>query len=332
MEDWQKYIFDPKNPKGFKAYNLLKKIIKEGNTLLLTDMYYFNELYKNEIWTKDVIDELWDKPDDFEELSSNKKVKVYIENFSESSYLELLEKKVNKLDKLKQNRLFSKLSVDLKEHWKEYDDFPDAYLHHYSLEPLSSLFISKIKEFDESQHFLLNQKCFQNNNNCFIFLDGNDNVALDDFLSNLVLKKLSVFFTDELMFEILDLNKKKFKNLHPIILQDIEDIHQLLDFLVRDLEQDNQPNNSHQPDVYLDEVDIDNYFFLEDIKIKNLKDKREIYLMGENGDGKTILLQAITLALRGNQNIGDVIDIVKQDKTPKTSLVAKTSDKKTYKY
>ena len=82
MEDWQKYIFDPKNPKGFKAYNLLKKIIKDGNTLLLTDMYYFNELYKNEIWTKDVVDELWDKPDNFDELSANEKVEIKTKEFT----------------------------------------------------------------------------------------------------------------------------------------------------------------------------------------------------------------------------------------------------------
>lgn len=40
-------------------------------------------------------------------------------------------------------------------------------------------------------------------------------------------------------------------------------------------------------------VSIKDYFSIKDIEIENLKDKKEIYFLGENGDGKTILLQAI---------------------------------------
>ena len=54
--------------------------------------------------------------------------------------------------------------------------------------------------------------------------------------------------------------------------------------------------------------------------------------MGENGDGKTILLQALALALRGNKNIGGVTDIVKQNPHEKMSLVAMTNDGKKYAY
>ncbi|KIM09585.1 MAG: hypothetical protein KU38_08500, partial [Sulfurovum sp. FS08-3] len=50
---------------------------------------------------------------------------------------------------------------------------------------------------------------------------------------------------------------------------------------------------------YLDAIKIKNYFSLIDVEIENLGDKREIYFVGENGDGKTILLQAIVLALKG---------------------------------
>lgn len=54
--------------------------------------------------------------------------------------------------------------------------------------------------------------------------------------------------------------------------------------------------------------------------------------MGENGDGKTILLQAIALALRGNQNVGTVSDIVKQNPYQKLFLKATTSDGEEYSY
>ena len=50
--------------------------------------------------------------------------------------------------------------------------------------------------------------------------------------------------------------------------------------------------------IYVESIKIKNYFSIKNIEIKNLKDKKEIYFVGENGDGKTILLQAILLALK----------------------------------
>ncbi len=50
--------------------------------------------------------------------------------------------------------------------------------------------------------------------------------------------------------------------------------------------------------LYLDSIKIQNYFSIKELEITNLKNKKEIYFIGENGDGKTILLQAILLALK----------------------------------
>ena len=324
MEDWQKYIFDPKNPKGFKARKLLEKILKDNNTFLVMDMYYFNELFKNEIWTQDVINELWDKPDDFNELSSNEKMIVFKKNYSHKTYIELLNKKLDTFLNKKWVKLFSKITPQI-EKTRYFEE------NRFKIAGRKTLNINFIDNFNDTILEIEKDSLTRlNNYNCFFLIKERYENHLSNFYNSLKLEKLSVFFINE--NENIKKEISTWEDLHPIILKEEEDIHQLLDFLVRDIEQENQANNSHQPDIYLDEIDIDNYFFLEDIKLNNLKDKREIYLMGENGDGKTILLQAITLALRGNQNIGDVIDIVKQDKTPKTSLVAKTSDKKTYKY
>ncbi len=49
---------------------------------------------------------------------------------------------------------------------------------------------------------------------------------------------------------------------------------------------------------YIDKINISKYFCIEDFNVSNLKDKKEIYFLGENGDGKTIALQAIVLALK----------------------------------
>lgn len=50
---------------------------------------------------------------------------------------------------------------------------------------------------------------------------------------------------------------------------------------------------------FISEIEIKNYFGIENFLISELSDKKEIYFLGENGDGKTLVLQAILLALRG---------------------------------
>lgn len=64
---------------------------------------------------------------------------------------------------------------------------------------------------------------------------------------------------------------------------------------------------------YLREMELANFFCIEKIKLDNLQDKKEIYIVGENGDGKTILLQGILLALKGDREIGEIINFIKQN-------------------
>ena len=71
---------------------------------------------------------------------------------------------------------------------------------------------------------------------------------------------------------------------------------------------------------YIDTIKINNYFSIKDIKITNLKDKKEIYFVGENGDGKTILLQAILLALKKKYS-GYVIEHIENITDNMTLLV-----------
>jgi len=53
----------------------------------------------------------------------------------------------------------------------------------------------------------------------------------------------------------------------------------------------------------LKRVSIKNCFSIRDITI-NLKNRKEIYIVGENGDGKTLLLQAIAVGIKGTQEDG----------------------------
>jgi len=62
--------------------------------------------------------------------------------------------------------------------------------------------------------------------------------------------------------------------------------------------------------AYLDAIKIKNYFSIKNIEIIDLKEKKEIYFIGENGDGKTILLQAILLALKKEYS-GNIIEHIR---------------------
>ena len=71
--------------------------------------------------------------------------------------------------------------------------------------------------------------------------------------------------------------------------------------------------NYSQDNIYLEAIKIKNYFSIKDIEITNLKDKKEIYFVGGNGDGKTILLQAIVLALKKEYS-GQIIEYIRNEK------------------
>lgn len=70
----------------------------------------------------------------------------------------------------------------------------------------------------------------------------------------------------------------------------------------------------------IDNINIKRFFSIDEIKLNNLKDKREIYIVGENGDGKSLFLQALTIALVGVQD-GDVFNFVKSQQDYDLSIV-----------
>ena len=70
---------------------------------------------------------------------------------------------------------------------------------------------------------------------------------------------------------------------------------------------------------FINEVIIKNFLCIDDIAIK-LNESKEVYFLGENGDGKTLILYAIYLAFAGNrikslpsQYAGIAIDMLRED-------------------
>ncbi len=70
---------------------------------------------------------------------------------------------------------------------------------------------------------------------------------------------------------------------------------------------------------YIADFQAKNFFTIEEVKMKELANKKEVYLMGENGDGKTLVLMAILLAFRGSfiemdtdwEETGGIMDLYK---------------------
>ncbi len=96
--------------------------------------------------------------------------------------------------------------------------------------------------------------------------------------------------------------KTKISNLS--CLKKIEDVDILLNVLEEDLKKEKHKQFQQDKIEYLDIVDIKNFFSIKDITLDNLKNKKEIYIVGENGDGKTLLLQAIAIGLKGTKEDG----------------------------
>lgn len=93
----------------------------------------------------------------------------------------------------------------------------------------------------------------------------------------------------------------------------MNDIKLLLTILEYDLKRKNN-SSSERDEIYkLDKIEIKNFFSIKNIKLEHLKNKNEIYIVGENGDGKTLLLQALALGLKGVAE-GDVFNLVKSQK------------------
>ncbi|WP_051412022.1 tetratricopeptide repeat protein [Halonatronum saccharophilum] len=83
---------------------------------------------------------------------------------------------------------------------------------------------------------------------------------------------------------------------------------------------------------YINTVKIKDYLSIKDVELENLKDNKEIYFLGENGDGKTILLQAILLSFMcGEEKVGLINEYLKNNLEPFT-LEGSDSNKFSYRY
>jgi len=317
----EKYVFDPANPTQFKAYDLLLKITKERNNVVFFSPEYLLEIFHAELFDNEWDKKLWDKPDNYAQLSYAEKINVFIQNYSNYEFgIEL----ANKSDKFLKHSfwyLFAKkyisytkgnlifLDEDLKSHIESiYSGLPKSFMR---------------PKFEESEIF----------NTHFVFFLSADYYNII-YCDNLRPHVSSVFITT-----IPDYKRiwKKFNykntNFKPIILKDIQHIHALLNYLNHDIRsQKALENYVETPISYLQSATLQNYFSIENIALNELGEKKEIYFMGENGSGKTLLLQALFLALKGNPNEGIIFDYLKSNDNTNLILQATDNQGETYEF
>ncbi|MBU1667729.1 hypothetical protein KKC13_04865 [bacterium] len=70
----------------------------------------------------------------------------------------------------------------------------------------------------------------------------------------------------------------------------------------------------------LKSIEIKDFYSIQNLKIDNVEDKKEIYIVGENGDGKTLLLQAITIGFKGIEE-GEVFNLVKSQSKFQSKII-----------
>ncbi|MCP4104750.1 MAG: AAA family ATPase [Desulfobacteraceae bacterium] len=300
MDDLEKYIFDPENPQKCKVYNLLLNIIKKRDNVAFISPHFFFHIFEKEF--SFIKRELWDVPDDFDESDTITKLKCYVSQYSLLELKELV-KNITFSDSIikKLFKGFFDLSLNYKLNIKEND--LTTYIDHlylpYNIQHYRQLPEENMSESNGLMKLELN----------FISFLTSDCINIFNYLN---IKASSVIITTLDEYEKVSF---KIDNTHPLLLKDIKDVHLLLDILYRDMQkQENKTIQVEKNIGYLKSIEIENYFCLEDIKINDLEDKKEIYIVGENGDGKTLFLQATLLALKGNEEVGIVSDFIATQK------------------
>ena len=305
----KKYIFNPKHPKQCKSYKLLLNIAKKENMVYLSSNFLTDE-YQDAIANSDFEEELWDKPENYTEMNIFEKIEYFKELLTTEEYF----KHLNRITINPKNR-----------YTKIFDSF--FYLEagniisykEYRLNTIKYKLINLNTSFYIDLNLKFNQ--FHKSKNKIIFTNNIEMLMLTNKIYNLSSVVVTMIKPKD-FFENFSLEDT---NIKPIFLNSYDDLHYLLNILYQDLSVQKYKNEKREIISLLDKVDITNFYSMKDIELKNLADKKEIYIVGENGDGKTLLLQAIAIALKGVEE-GDVFDFVKSQKDDYTIELKNTDD------
>jgi predicted ATPase len=321
----EKYLFDPENPQGCEGYRVLLSLVKKGNTAAIVDPFFGLELISDKIFDKDVVATLWEKPTNFNSFSIFEKKEVYVENFSLQDFIDFWDEKFGEVSHLYQDKLedlfLEVLTLDTIESKVGISMVDiDAY---FEIDKVLAKEQILAGDFGPNKDLLLHSKSspFETN----IVLLSND-VAFSEqiFSSNGNRKSVLICTRSHLVSNRLNRNS----NVAYVVLESIKDLHLLLESLALTLKKAQLKKQKAEKIGYLDQATIENYFALESLELSNLNKGKEVYFLGENGDGKTLILQALALSLVGNKNEGEIINVVKATDKKTLKLQSKDTDGK----
>lgn len=310
QEEIEKYIFDPNNPKQCKSYKLLLNIAKKENATFFSPeflQYFFGEqIVKNQV----IENELWDKPDNYQELSICDKFLILIKNISPQEFHDICSSMIINVDRFI-HHAFLKRVVALK--------IIEQKIYKQEDLPLGGVFASKPYELKKRKHLyfyqedvknnlinIINETIFNKDDRFYAQYEKDDESYNTHFVvfSRKNFSLLDFDIARKSIFITLEENIGKFRqnhenqNIEPLFLKKIEDVDLLLTILENDLNQEVSQHLPKETISTIESLSIKNFFSIESILIDNLQAKKEIYIVGENGDGKTLLLQAIAIALK----------------------------------
>lgn len=291
-DEIEKYIFDPQNPKQCKSYNLLLILAKKKKLKSFFSPEFLQYFFAEQIINDEFNDELWDKPNNYDSLTPIEKIELFKKTNSANDLKDI----VQKID-FNINRIMKFNFIDL---------LSNFYYKYFYTEKRTEESLMYLKEYiiDYDIYYKLDnmftdyrEDNYKEYNYNFILFSKN---YLD--LLKADISKASIFITLE--YNIDKFLQYKQTNIKPIFLKKIEDVDILLNILEQDLSKTKNKYKKIEEISTIDKIEIKDFFSIKDLKLENLKDKKEIYILGENGDGKTLLLQAIAIALKGVQKDG----------------------------
>ena len=296
----EKYIFDPNNPNKCKAYKLLVKIAKQKPPVFFSPNI-LRYLIGEKFLSVSIKEELWDIPNNYEDLSILDKFELYKKQYSQKE----LEEFVDKL--LDNEKVFFKISkYSFIGKFIKLDLIASNYLYYeyYDVHEYKNIIKKLLLKKD---NYIVSPKSYTMNSDLEHTIFFTD--KLYDFLK-FDIEKSSIVIT--LLENAEDFYKEnKNSNIKPIFLKKLDDLELLLNVLENDLKHSNQKNSNEKIEL-IDSFKIENFYSIKEVDI-SLNGNKEVYIVGENGDGKSLLLQALAIGLVG-VNEGEVFDLVKSQK------------------
>lgn len=310
----EKYIFDPQSPKSCKSYQLLLNIAKE-ECFVYVDSNYMSFVYRDTILNDDFFRKLWDKPQEFDKQSLPAKIAIFKSLLSGNDYINHINSlKIDK-DTSIYSRLFNSFfDLNITSVYIQISQILDQYGEDQIKAKLREVGYNQDYSMLIDKHGSIKTPIASNKHK-ILFTDNLKAIEIDHNFYNIS----SLIITDIKNSSAFTSNKKINPLVKPIFLKKIEDLDLLLNVLENDLRQTSSGSIAKKDIPTIDSIKVENFFSMKSIELNSLKERREIYIVGENGDGKTLLLQAITIALAGVKE-GDVFDLVKEQNSYHLSI------------